>query len=101
MNIEPVTALIGAEITGADLINLSDADFAQIEQAFTDHLVLFFRDQPRLDPDTQIAFAKRFGDLHYHPAAPRPEGRPELFVIHAAIDLRRVAQACEFVQIHW
>jgi taurine dioxygenase len=72
MNIEPVTALIGAEITGADLANLSDADFAQIEQAFTDHLVLFFRDQPRLDPETQIAFAKRFGDLHYHPAAPRP-----------------------------
>jgi taurine dioxygenase len=86
MNIEPVTALIGAEITGAYLANLSDADFAQIEQAFTDHLVLFFRDQPRLDPETQIAFAKRFGDLHYHPAAPRPDDRPELFVIHAHKD---------------
>ncbi len=49
MHIEPMTVMIGAEISGADLTNLSDADFAQIEQAFTDHLVLFFRDQPRLD----------------------------------------------------
>ncbi len=86
MQIEPVTAIIGAEVSGADLANLSDADFARIEQAFTDHSVLFFRDQPRLAPDTQIAFAKRFGELHYHPAAPRPEGQPELFVIHAHKD---------------
>jgi taurine dioxygenase len=68
------------------MANLSDADFARIEQAFTDHSVLFFRDQPRLAPDTQIAFAKRFGELHYHPAAPRPEDQPELFVIHAHKD---------------
>ncbi|MDH3739322.1 MAG: TauD/TfdA family dioxygenase, partial [Alphaproteobacteria bacterium] len=46
MHIEPVTALIGAEVVGSDLANLSDADFEVIEQAFTDHLVLFFRDQP-------------------------------------------------------
>lgn len=86
MHIEPVTALIGAEVVGADLANLSDADFEVIEQAFTDHLVLFFRDQPPLDPDTHVAFAKRFGELHYHPAAPRPEGHPEIFVIHAHKD---------------
>ena len=86
MKVEPVTALIGAEISGAHLANLSDGDFAQIEQAFTDHLVLFFRDQPRLEPETQIAFAQRFGELHFHPAAPRPDGHPELFVIHAHKD---------------
>lgn len=86
MHIEPVTALIGAEVSGADLENLSDADFAQIERAFTAHQVLFFRDQPPLEPDMQVAFAKRFGELHYHPAAPRPESHPELFVIHAHKD---------------
>jgi len=83
MHIEPVTAIIGAEVSGANLADLSDAEFAQIEQVFTDHLVLFFRDQPPLDPPTQIAFAKRFGPLHYHPAAPRSDDYPELFVIHA------------------
>ncbi len=83
MHIEPVTALIGAEVSGADLESLSDTEFAQIERAFTEHQVLFFRDQPPLDPEAQVAFAKRFGELHYHPAAPHPEGHPELFIIHA------------------
>lgn len=48
MEIRPVTAVIGAEVSGADLQNLTEAQFADIEQAFTDHLVLFFRDQPQL-----------------------------------------------------
>ena len=64
MHIEPVTALIGAEVVGADLEHLSDADFDAIERAFTEHQVLFFRDQPALAPETHIAFAERFGELH-------------------------------------
>ncbi len=86
MHIEPVTALIGAEVSGANLENLTNTEFAQIERAFTEHQVLFFRDQPPLEPEAQIAFATRFGEPHYHPAAPRPEGYPELFVIHAHKD---------------
>ena len=86
MHMEPATALIGAEITGADLENLSDAGFEQIERAFTEYQVLFFRDQPPLAPEAQIAFARRFGEPHHHPAAPRPEGYPELFVFHAHKD---------------
>lgn len=83
MEIQPVTGVIGAEVIGADLENLSDAQFAQIEQAFTDHLVLFFRDQPQLSPEAHVAFGKRFGALHIHPIAPGPEGHPEIMVIHA------------------
>lgn len=86
MEIQPVTPLIGAEIVGADLSNLSDSDFETIDQAFTDHLVLFFRDQPTLTPEIQVAFGKRFGELHYHPAAPHHADYPEIFVIHATKD---------------
>jgi taurine dioxygenase len=87
IQIKPVTPVIGAEISGADLTDaLTDADFAVIEQALTDHLVIFFRDQPALTPEVQIAFARRFGDLHIHPAAPHLENHPELFVIHADKD---------------
>ena len=86
MHIEPMTALIGAEVVGADLAHLTDDSFDAIEQAFTAHQVLFFRDQALLSPETHVAFAKRFGELHYHPAAPRPEGHPEIFVIHAHKD---------------
>jgi taurine dioxygenase len=84
--VTPLTPTLGAEIRGADLCNLSDEQFDLIRQALTDHLVLFFRDQPALPPVEQIAFARRFGELHVHPAAPHLEEHPELFVIHAHRD---------------
>ena len=83
MKIEPMTSLIGAEIIGANLGNLSGSEFEVIHDAFTKHLVLFFRDQDELSPEVQISFAKRFGNLHYHPAAPKSKKYPELFVIHS------------------
>lgn len=82
ITVRPLTPVIGAEVSGADLTDLGDQTFADIDRALTEHLVLFFRDQPRLEPDVQIAFARRFGDLHIHPAAPHLEGYPEIFVIH-------------------
>ena len=83
MQVIPLTPVIGAEIRGADLVHISDGAFAGIRRALADHCVLFFRDQPRLAPAEQIAFARRFGELHSHPAAPHLEGHPEIFVIHA------------------
>jgi taurine dioxygenase len=83
MQTVPLTPVIGAEIHGADLANLNADDFATIRRALVDHGVVFFRDQPRLAPADQIAFARRFGDLHTHPAAPHLEGHPEIFEIHA------------------
>lgn len=83
MEIQPLTGVIGAEIKGADLENLTDAQFEEIEQAFTDHLVLFFRDQPPLSPEAHIAFGRRFGPPHIHPVAPGPDGYPEIMTIHA------------------
>lgn len=79
-----LTPVIGAELSGIDI---TEADnFPAIHQALVDHQVIFFRDQPRLDPDDQIAFARQFGALHQHPAAPHLDGHPEIFVIHAHKD---------------
>ena len=83
MHIKPLSALIGAEITGSNIENISESEFLLIEEAFTKYQVIFFRDQDKLSPEAHISFAKRFGELHYHPAAPRPEKHPEIFVIHA------------------
>ena len=33
--------------------------------------------------DDQKAVGRRFGELHIHPAAPAPEGHPEVMVVHA------------------
>lgn len=53
---------LGAEIRGVDLTNLSDEEFAQIQRAYHDNLVIRIRDQKLSDPDL-IAFGKRFGAL--------------------------------------
>jgi len=86
INVEPLSPVIGAQISGANLSQLAEAEFAVIEQALVDHQVIFFRDQPELAPETQIAFAERFGPLHTHPAAPHLDTHPEVFVIHAHKD---------------
>lgn len=86
INIQSISPVIGAEISGANLSQLNDDQFASIEQALVEHQVVFFRDQPELAAETQIAFAERFGVLHLHPAAPHMEDHPAVFVIHAHKD---------------
>jgi len=75
---------IGAEVRGVDLANGLTADeFAEVERAFHENQVLFFKDQSRIAPDVQVEIGKMFGPLHFHPAAPHLEGYPPVFVIHA------------------
>lgn len=78
---------IGAEVRGVDLANgLTAAEFAEVERAFHEHQVIFFKDQSRIAPDVQVEIGKMFGPLHFHPAAPHLEGYPPVFVIHAHKD---------------
>lgn len=62
ITVAPVGGVIGAEIGGVDLGKLDDETFAEIRQAFADHLVIFFRDQ-RLEALDFQAFGARFGEL--------------------------------------
>ena len=83
ISVNPVTPVIGVEVEGVDMTSdVPDAQIEELNQALANHNVLFFRDQPELTAEQQIAFAKRFGELHIHPAAPQGEKYPELFVIH-------------------
>lgn len=91
LEISRLSPHIGAEIRGVDLsADLDDGTVAEIRQALLDHQVLFFRDQD-LSYDRHKALGRRFGELHVHPAAPSPEGHPELLVIHADEKSKRVA----------
>ncbi|MFQ5697115.1 MAG: TauD/TfdA dioxygenase family protein [Myxococcota bacterium] len=74
--------VIGAEIEGVDLAHLDDATFKELRNAWLDHQVVFFRDQP-WSLEEHEAFGRRFGELHVHPAAPSPPGHPEVLVVHA------------------
>ncbi|MDX2277251.1 MAG: TauD/TfdA family dioxygenase [Hyphomonadaceae bacterium] len=54
---------VGAEITGLDLRDLSDADFAAIRQAYVEQGVIFFRDQ-HISEAEHIAFARRWAPIN-------------------------------------
>ena len=70
LEVRPLTALIGAEVTGADLAGVDDQTVALLRLALLEHKVLFFRGQS-LSPDSQVAFASRLGELTGgHPTLP-------------------------------
>ena len=67
IRIRPLTPALGAEVEGIDLAApLADDAFAALNDAWAEHLVLFFRDQ-RLDPASLQRLGRRFGPLHRHP----------------------------------
>ncbi|MEM6305854.1 MAG: TauD/TfdA family dioxygenase [Pseudomonadota bacterium] len=81
---KPFAPNLGAEIRGVDLSTpVPDDQFAEIKEAFHKYQVLFFKDQNEIPPEQHVAFGRRFGPLHAHPAAPTMEGHPEIFEIHA------------------
>lgn len=81
IEVNPIAGALGAEIRGVDLGEpLDDDTFAEIHQAFLDHLVIFFRDQ-QLSPERQKAFGLRFGSLNVHPYVKPLDGHPEVMKI--------------------
>ena len=87
--VEPVTPTIGAVVYGVNLGDtLSDEAFAELHDAWMRHCVLFFRDQ-EMTPEQHLAFGRRLGPLHIHPAAPYAHGNPELMVIETNRDSKR------------
>jgi taurine dioxygenase len=57
---------VGAEILGVDLSReLDAATFSMIERVFDENGMIFFRNQT-LNPDAQIRFSRRFGELEQH-----------------------------------
>lgn len=73
IEIEPLTPKTGALVHGVDLSKpVSDELFSEIHAAWLDHLVLFFRDQA-ISPEQHLAFGRRFGELHIHPAPGYPQ----------------------------
>lgn len=78
---------LGAEIRGIDLAaGLDDETYREVRRALLDHQVIFFKDQSEIPPAVQVDIGKRFGELHFHPAAPQMAGYPEIFEIHVHKD---------------
>ena len=80
ITVHPISGSLGAEIRGADLATLDDATFAEIHDAWLRHQVIVFRDQ-EIAPAQQLAFALRFGEIHFHPYMRGMDDHPEILEI--------------------
>ena len=75
LTISPLTPLLGAEVSGLNVLDLSDAGFDSLYEALVDHSVIFLRDQPTLTEAEHYDLASRFGEVHVHPFA--REAKPD------------------------
>ena len=82
ITITPVTPVIGANVDGIDLGNLSDSEFAVLYDGLMAYGALFFRDQD-ISIESQKLLGQRFGKLVAHPNDPGVDGHPEVMPIHA------------------
>jgi taurine dioxygenase len=76
----PLSGALGAEIKGADLRRVDDDTFDQIHRILLDYGVIYFREQ-EITPAQQLAFAKRWGEPHFHPYMPGLPDHPEIIEI--------------------
>ena len=87
LDVRPLSPTIGAEIHGVDCASdLDDDTVAAIRRVWLERLVVFFPDQS-LDDESQIAFARRFGELtESHPVEPQVLERKEVHSIESGKD---------------
>lgn len=83
MQIKPLAAHCGAEITGADVRTIDDAGLAAIRTALAETGVVLLRDQ-QLTPEDHIAFARRWGDIDVNNYFPANGRYPEIAEVRKA-----------------
>lgn len=78
INPKPLTPALGAEIEGVNIADrLSDDVIDEIHRAFLEHQVIFLRNQA-LDPESLLAFGRRFGELDRYPFVAGLDDYPEV-----------------------
>lgn len=83
ISLQPISGSLGAIVHGVDLSDeLDDQTYAEIKRALLDNLVIFFRDQD-ITAAQQVAFGRRFGELHVHPFIPTLPGHDEIIRLWA------------------
>jgi taurine dioxygenase len=84
-----IAGALGAQISGIDLSRPLDASaFDDIRQALLTHGVIALCDQT-ITPAQQVAFARRFGEIHQHPHIAGLPEQPEIAeIVKAQNDVR-------------
>lgn len=85
--VTPMSATIGAEVSGIDLgPELDEAVIAELRAALLAYKVIFFRDQA-LSSERHVALARRFGNLEIHPFISANDAHPELVRFEKSADV--------------
>jgi len=92
IRVEPVTGSIGAEVSNVDLREVDEDILAEIQRAWMDHKVLFYRDQD-LTHTQHVAFGRAFGELEIHPFVASVPDHPEIIVLESTPDRFSAAEA--------
>lgn len=81
IEVQPITGVLGAEISGVDLTRpVTDAVLQEIEAAFADHSVVVFRGQD-LGFEDQKRFTRMFGDFGFEPYVDTMPDHPEIIEV--------------------
>ena len=81
LDVQKIGGALGADVRGVDLSHdVSDEVLAEIRAALLDNLVISIRDQ-HITPAQQLAFAKRWGEIHLHPFVQGMDDYPEILAI--------------------
>ena len=80
--VKPLHPVFGCEITGMTLEQaVEEKAFAKIHEAFLDYELILFRNVD-MPPATQVAFARRFGEVQIHPMHQyHGYGHPEIYLL--------------------
>lgn len=82
LHIEPLTGMMGAEISGVTLdADMDEVIIGQIRDALFTYGAIGFRDQS-WSRDEQITFSRRFGELEVHPIVKGLTGHDEIIKMH-------------------
>ena len=102
ITVRKLTDAFGAEISGVDLSRLvSEAQIAEIKDAFHRHSLLIFRGQD-LNPARQVEFSRHFGNLEVHVLSQHLlPGFPEILVISNIVENGKFIGLYEGDQIEW
>ena len=85
LEITPINAFFGAEVSGVDMADVDDSTRDELRKAWLDHKVLVLRDQ-HISTEEHIAFGALFGELEIHPFTEGIEGYPEIVMLEAGGD---------------
>src|SRR5262245_26225547 len=77
VQVHKLTGGCGAEVPGVDLAAMSNRQWDEVQQAFVEHGVIFFRDQ-KLTPEQHIEFARRWAPIDVNRFFKAVPGYPEI-----------------------